>query len=124
MTRTNLLAQLLRALRVAHYAEQHNVGTAEAQERLAELAYREALLRRDRRDFLKTAAGAAVITAGALLFRNSHGQDGSRASPSSAAPCRSVVRISSAQARLSRRHFWPDWAGWFFSENGVYASYT
>lgn len=68
MTRTNLLAQLLRALRVAHYAEQHNVGTAEAQGRLAELAYREALLRRDRRDFLKIAAGAAVITAGALAF--------------------------------------------------------
>lgn len=54
MTRTNLLAQLLRALRTAHYAEQHDVGTAEAQGRLAELAYREALLRRDRRDFLKT----------------------------------------------------------------------
>ena len=68
MTRTNLLAQLLRALRVAHYAEQHNVGTAEAQERLAELAHREALFRRDRRDFLKIAAGAAVITAGALAF--------------------------------------------------------
>src|SRR3569833_2128313 len=65
MTRTNLLAQLLRALRVAHYAEQHNVGTAEAQERLAELAHREALFRRDRRDFLKIAAGAAGVTGGA-----------------------------------------------------------
>src|SRR3569623_2996767 len=68
MTLTFLLAQRLRALRVAHYAEQHNVGTAEAQERLAELAYREALFRRDRREFLKIAAGAAVITAGAMAF--------------------------------------------------------
>src|SRR3569833_3741761 len=69
MTRTNLLAQLLRALRVAHYAEQHNVGTAEAQERLAELAHREALFRRDRRDFLKIAAGGAGETAGAMGFK-------------------------------------------------------
>lgn len=68
MSRTKLLSHLLAALRVARYAERHKLGTADAQERSAELAYREALFRRDRRDFLKTAAGAAVITAGALAF--------------------------------------------------------
>lgn len=68
MPRSPILSRLLSALRVAQYAEKHKLGTADAQERLAELAYRDALLRRDRRDFLKAMAGAAVITAGALAF--------------------------------------------------------
>lgn len=68
MSRTKLLTHLLDALRVARYAERHQLGTSDAQERSAELAYREAMFRRDRRDFLKITAGAAVITAGALTF--------------------------------------------------------
>ena len=68
MSRTNLLSRLLNAMRVAQYAEKHKLGTADAQERLADLAYRNELFRRDRRDFLKTIAGAAVITAGALAL--------------------------------------------------------
>src|SRR3569833_556816 len=68
MPRSNMLSRLLHALRVAQYAEQHKLSTIDAQERLAELAYRKTLFHRDRRDFLKTMAGAAVITAGALAF--------------------------------------------------------
>src|SRR3569832_1835881 len=68
MPRSNMLSRLLHALRVAQYAEQHKLSTIDAQERLAELAYRKTLFHRDRRDFLKTMTGAAVITAGALAF--------------------------------------------------------
>src|SRR3569832_2307092 len=68
MPRSNMLSRLLNALRVAQYAEQHKLSTIDAQERLAELAYRKTLFHRDRRDFLKTMTGAAVITAGALAF--------------------------------------------------------
>lgn len=68
MSRSPILSRLLSALRVAQYAEKNKLDTAAAQERLAELAYREALFRSGRRDFLKAMAGAAVITAGALAF--------------------------------------------------------
>src|SRR3569833_2218139 len=68
MPRSNMLSRLLHALRVAQYAEQHKLSTIDAQERLAELAYRKTLFHRDRRDFLKTMAGDAELTAGALAI--------------------------------------------------------
>src|SRR3569833_169994 len=68
MPRSNMLSRLLHALRVAQYAEQHKLSTIDAQERLAELAYRKTLFVLDRRVLLKSLAGAAVITAGALSF--------------------------------------------------------
>src|SRR3569833_810531 len=40
MPRSNMLSRLLHALRVAQYAEQHKLSTIDAQERLAEQAYR------------------------------------------------------------------------------------
>lgn len=68
MSRTNLLSHLLRAMRVAQYAEKQKLTTAAAQERIAELEYRNELFANERRDFLKLMAGAALIAGGALAF--------------------------------------------------------
>lgn len=105
MSRTNFLSRLLNAMRVAQYAEKHKLGTADAQERLAELAYRNELFRRDRRDFLKTMAGAAVVTAGALALPEfAWAKRQPRIAIVGGRLGRIVMCVSSAQTRLPHCH--------------------